>query len=133
LHEIKLQELADNKTLTQATLQIAQMLGMYQAELARVLGLQCGDIGDFAAAKKQLRSGSAEWGRARQFVTLYERLYQYFAGDAVAIYHWLRVTHAQLAAVPLLMMVDEGRLDELVTWFDTAVAGSLPHANEANP
>ena len=92
------------------------MLGMYQAELARVLGLQCGDIGDFAVAKRTLQSASPEWEKARSFVSLYEQLYQYFAGDAVAMYHWLRAKQTELAGVPLLLMVDEGRLDELVDW-----------------
>jgi hypothetical protein len=56
VHEIKLQDLHDENSLTQAVLPICQMLGMYQAKLARVLGLQCGDIGDFAAAKSTLHT-----------------------------------------------------------------------------
>jgi hypothetical protein len=130
LHEIKLNELADDKALTQAVVQITQMLGMYQAELARVLGLQCADIGDFASGKKRLQTGSTEWAKARQFVTLYERLYQHFGGDAVAMYHWLRTTHPQLAASPLLLMVDEGRLDAVVAWFDTAATWKPQNADK---
>lgn len=132
MHEIQLTELTDNKALTQAVVQITQMLGMYQAELARVLGLQCSDIGAFASASKFLQPGSSEWRKAERFVTLYQRLYQHFAGDPVAMYHWLRARHAQLAGVPLLLMVDEGRLDDLVDWFDTATARNAQHVGEAN-
>ena len=131
MHEIKLQDQTDAKSLTQAVLQITQMLGMYQAELARVLGLQCSDIGAFASAKTTLPTGSRAWDKATLFVRLYAQLYQYHHGDAVAMYHWLRARHPELAASPLLLMVDEGRLAELVDWFDTAVAGSTQHAGEA--
>lgn len=130
MHEIKLTELADSKVVTQAVVQITQMLGMYQAELARVLGLQCADIGDFASGKQRLQPGSSEWAKARQFVTLYERLYQHFGGDAVAMYHWLRATHPQLAGIPLLLMVDEGQLDAIVAWFDTAATWKPEYAGK---
>jgi hypothetical protein len=127
VHEIKLNALQDARQLTQAVLQITQMLGMYQAELARVLGLQCSDIGAMAAANRVLSPAMPEWQRAQQFVSLYERLYQHFAGDAVAMYHWLRAKQAPLAASPLLLMVDEGRLDEVVAWFELTPTRNTPH------
>ncbi len=127
MHLIQLDKLNNERQLTQAVLQITQMLGMYQAELARVLGLQCRDIGDFASANKVLPTGSPEWEKARQFVTLYERLYQYCAGDAVAMYHWLRVTHPDLAGVPMLLMVDEGCLEDVLNWFESEAARSAHH------
>lgn len=130
MHEIKLKDLTDARQLTQAVLQITQMLGMYQAELARVLGLQCGDIGAMASANQVLPEGSSEWEKARQFVMLYERLYRLLGGDAVAICHWLRARHSHFGQSPLLLMVDEGRLDELNTWFDTSDSKVLPHAGK---
>lgn len=128
MHEIKLADLGDDKALTQAVLQIAQMLGLYQAELARVLGLQCGDIGAFATARAQLSSGTSSWQQARRFVCLYEHLFGYFAGDAVAMYHWLRARQANLADTPLLLMVDAGRLDDVLSWFDSAAEKDREHA-----
>lgn len=121
VHEIKLAELSDDRALTQAVLQIAQMLGLFQAELARVLGVQCGDIGAFAAARATLQAGTPAWEQARRFVILYEHLFRYFAGDAVAMYHWLRVRQVNLADIPLLLMVDAGRLDLVLSWFDSEV------------
>lgn len=132
MHEITLKDIADDKALTQAVLQITQMLGMYQAELARVLGLQCGDIGAFASAQKVLAAGSPGWEKARRFVTLYQLLHRHFAGDSVAIYHWLRTTHTQLAGVPMLLMVDEGRLDDVLDWFETPTARSSQHGSKIN-
>ena len=130
MHEIKLNDLQDSRQLTQAVLQITQMLGMYQAELARVLGLQCSDVGAMASANRVLPEGSPEWVKAKRVVTLYERLYRLFAGDAVAMYHWLRARHASLSDTPLLLMVDEGRLDEVIAWFDSADAKGFPHAGK---
>lgn len=119
MHEIKLNELKDDAALTQAVVQITQLLGMYQAEAARVLGLQCEDIGAFATAKRLLQAGSPEWEKARQFVMMYERLYALFAGDSIAIYHWLRAQHAELGSTPLLLIVDEGKLTEVIGWLES--------------
>jgi hypothetical protein len=130
VHEIKLNDLKDARQLTQAVLQITQMLGMYQAELARILGLQCSDIGALASASQVLTEGSLEWGKARQFVALYERLYRFFAGDAVAIFHWLRASHTALDDTPLILLVDEDRLDEVLAWFDSAAARELLHGSK---
>lgn len=133
MHEIKLIDLADDKALTRTVLQISQMLGMYQAELARVLGIQCGDVGAFASARAQLQSGSPPWQRARQFVSLYERLFEYCDGDAVDIFHWLRVRQPGLPETPLLLMVDEGRLEEVLAWFESAPDRRQIYAGKNKP
>ncbi|MBI1424168.1 MAG: hypothetical protein GC149_11920 [Gammaproteobacteria bacterium] len=133
MHEIKLDDLKDARLLTQAVLQITQMLGMYQAELARILGLQCNDIGEMASARQVLSPDSPAWRRARQFVVLYERLYRHFAGDGVAIYHWLRTEQAQLAASPFLAMVDAGRLDDVVGCFESGPMRNLHDDGKTRP
>lgn len=130
MHEIKLKALKDARQLTQAVLQISQMLGMYQAELARVLGLQCGDIGAMASANGILAVGSSEWGKARRFVIFYEQLYRFCAGDAVTMYHWLRKPHPGLGGTPLLLLVDEHRLDDLIDWFDSLAVEGIRHAGK---
>jgi hypothetical protein len=130
VHQIKLSEVNDDKALTRAVLQIGEMLGLYQAELARVLGLQCADIGAIASGKRQLSAGSPAWQQARGFVSLYELLYRHCGGDPVAIYHWLRSQPVQFNTSPLLMMVDEGRLSELVDFLQPANTGNLSHAGK---
>jgi hypothetical protein len=42
----------DPRQLTQSVLQAAQLLGMYQAELARILSVNCWENGELANAKK---------------------------------------------------------------------------------
>lgn len=120
MHQIKPQVAMDAVALTQAVLQISEMLGIYHAELARVLGLLCPDIGAFAAAKRHLIVNSSAWEQARRFVTMYDLLYQRFAGDPVAMYHWLRTPPPNWHNTPLLAMVDEGRLPDVIACLQAA-------------
>jgi hypothetical protein len=41
-----------------------QFLNLYHAELARILGLQCGNIGALAGGGWELRAGSPAWIQA---------------------------------------------------------------------
>ena len=102
------------RKLTQTVLQITAMLDLYQAELARVLGIQCGDIGQLASGRRCLQPDTEAWDRATRFVRFYQLLYRQMAGDGVAMRHWLRIEDRQLAAVPHRLIVDEGRLHDVV-------------------
>jgi len=104
----------DPRRLTQAVLQIVEMLGLYQAELARILRLKCGDIGQLAAARQSLEPATPAWAQALLLVRCYRSLYELQQGDGVAMRHWLRVPDAMLGGVPHLLLVDEGRLAEVV-------------------
>ena len=96
--------------LTPAVLQACEMLGMYQAELASVLGLQCADIGRMSSIKQFLLPDSMAWENAILFIRLFQCLYNKFNGNEAAMYHWLRADNKQLAGSPLLLIVDEGKL-----------------------
>ena len=100
--------------MTQAVLQITGLLGMYQAELARVLYLNCADIGEMANARAVIQPGTLAWQQAEQFIRFFERLYQRYAGDEVKMCHWLRAQQAGLNTSPLLLMVDEHRLADVI-------------------
>ena len=51
-----------DRKFSQSLVQVIELLGMYHAELARILGQQCGDISDLASGKnaliKTLKQGS---------------------------------------------------------------------------
>ena len=111
---------ADPRKRTQAVLQITWMLGLYQAELARVLGIKCGDIGRLASGRENLQPDTDAWLQAGQFVYFYQLLYRRMAGDGVAMRHWLRIEDRQLAGVPHRLMIDEGRLPEVVDFLEHA-------------
>ena len=108
----------DPRSLSQAVLQIIDMLGLYQAELARVLHLKCADIGELAAARWCLEPGSEAWEQALLFVRFYRALFANMEGDGVAMRHWLRVEQSSLGGVPHLLIVDADRLQEVVTYLE---------------
>jgi hypothetical protein len=102
------------RRLTQAVLQIVDMLGLYQAELARMLRLKCGDIGRLAAAQECLEPATPAWEQAQLLVRCYRALYVVQHGDGVAMRHWLHVPDQALGGVPHLLIVDDGRLADVV-------------------
>jgi hypothetical protein len=113
-------ETSDPRKLTQAVLQIINLLDMYQAELARVLHLKCGDIGELSCARQYLETGTGHWQQALLFVRFYRLLYDRMGGDGVAMRHWLRVENDGLGGVPHLMIVDDDRLAEVVRYLENA-------------
>jgi len=100
-------------------IQVVDMLDLYHAELARILHLQCSDIGRLANAQTLLIPASEAWGRACDFVHFYQLLYQHQQANGVAMRHWLRRLHPRFAQTPHLMLIDENRLHELVDYLDS--------------
>lgn len=120
MHLITLVEASRNeKMLSQSVLQITQMLGLYHAELARILHLNCADIGELAEGKSSLVKNSPQWTQALKWVQFYECLYAHCRGEEAAMCHWLRRPHGALGSVPLYAMVDEGRIDEVLALLRT--------------
>jgi hypothetical protein len=90
------------------------MLDLYQAELARILHLQCTDIGRLANGQALLQPGTTAWEQARDFIKFYGFLYEHHAANGVAMRNWLRRRHKAFGQTPHLMLVDEYRLQELI-------------------
>ncbi|MCP4076847.1 MAG: hypothetical protein GY744_11775 [Gammaproteobacteria bacterium] len=107
------------RKLTQAVIQVVDMLDLYHAELARILHLQCSDIGRLANAQTLLIPASEPWNRACEFVFFYQLLYQHQKANGVTMRHWLRRFHPRFSQTPHLMLVDENRLPELVEYLDS--------------
>lgn len=112
------QAVDDPRALTQVVLQITTMLGLFQAELARVLQVNCVDIGQQPSGRQILEPGTGAWDQAQLFARFYRGLYERMQGDGVAMRHWLRVENKTLQGTPHLLMVDENRLDELVDYVE---------------
>jgi hypothetical protein len=112
----------DPHRLTRSALQLTELLGLYQAELARLLHVHCGDIGRLASGRHCLEPVTVAWEQARLLVRLYQALYVRLNGDGVAMYHWLRVPQQALGGVPHLLLVDEGRLAEVVCYLEQPAA-----------
>ncbi len=106
--------MASPARLTPAVLQAASMLGLYHAELARILGLLCGEVGQLASARKRLEPDSPAWQQAVSFLRFYRAIYQLHEGDRIASWHWLRVHNTDLQGVPLLLLVDDEQLPRVL-------------------
>lgn len=102
------------QNLTPAVLQAAEMLGMYHAELARVLHLKCGDIGDLTSMRKTLQPGTDAWMKALLFVQFFNDLYNKQNGNGSAMCHWLRSENDKLQSTPLLCIVDNDELERVI-------------------
>jgi hypothetical protein len=107
--------------LTQSVIQITEMLGMYRAELARVLHIRCEDIGRLIDDRKNLEPDTESWEQAILFVRLYEILYEYCEGNGVAMCHWLRTNNQKLAGEPLLLIVDDNKLQQVFSFLEKEV------------
>ena len=115
MHKIKLSDVVCSETIfTQSVLQITEMLGIYHAELARIIHLRCADIGDISSTQKNIQKNSEAWSQAEKYIQMYECLYQKHNGDETRIYNWLRKENNVLDGVPLYLMVDELRIDDVI-------------------
>ncbi len=115
MHLIKVTEVSDSeKKLTQAVLQITQMLGIYNAELARILHLRCADIGELSSAHTNIQSNTEAWFQAIKYVEMYEGLYYLCEGSEIKMNNWLRKKHKYLQAIPLYLMVDEQKINRVI-------------------
>lgn len=108
----------DPRQRTLAVLQLAALLDLYQAELARMLELQCPDIGRLASGQQLLQPGTRAWQQAGLLLRCYQALYRVMAGNGVAMRHWLRVHVDALQGIPHRLLVDEGRLVVVVEYLE---------------
>ena len=98
------------RKLSQSVIQVIELLGMYNAELARILGQQCGDIGELTSGQRCIKQDTEAWQQAELFIETYNLLFDYFDGDSVAMYHWMRAENKYLAGTPHFLIVDENKL-----------------------
>lgn len=108
----------DAGKLTQSLVQVMQVLDLYQAEVARILKLQCGDVDRLSQGHEFLQLHSSPWKLTKEFIRFYQLLYQYHQGQGVAMRNWLRRRHVEFDQTPHLMLVDEGRLQEISAWLE---------------
>lgn len=93
-------------------LQVTQMLGVYHAELARILHLQCSDIGDLANTENVISINSTSWAQAENYIELYEYLYVLFDGDEPLMNNGLRKKNKILDAVLDVLKVNLSKTEK---------------------
>ena len=89
---------ASERRLSQSVIQVIELLGMYHAELARILGLQCSDIGELTSAQRCIQRDTESWQRAVLFIRTYHLLFDYFES---------------LNGTPHFLIVDDGQLQRV--------------------
>ena len=109
------------RKISQSVIQVIAHLSMYDAELARILGLQCSDIGELTSGKRCIKQGSDAWRQAVCFIEMYHLLYDCFDGDNVAMYHWMRADNRHLRGTPHFLIVDDGQLQIIRDYLSQAV------------
>jgi len=114
--------------LSRNVVQIMDMLQLYQAEMARILGLQCGDVASLAQARTRLKPDTHAWQQACLLVRCYRALYDACQGNGVAMYHWLHRDLPELGGTPHRLMVDEHALAGVVAYLEESPrnAGATP-------
>ena len=93
---------------------VTDSLGLYRAELARILCLKCGDVSDPVHLETLLSDNADVKKRAERFIHFYQLLDNRFSGDPVAILHWFRKDNKALGTTPFLAMVDDDRLEDVI-------------------
>lgn len=101
------------RKISQSVIQVIELLGMYNAELARILGQHCGDIGELTTGRRCIKQGSEAWHQAALFIETYNLLFDNFDGDSVAMYHWMRTYNKHLKGTPHFLMVDDNKLQTI--------------------
>lgn len=89
-------------------------LGLYRAELARILGLNCADVSDSQNLELLFESNTAVRSRAELFIRFFLLLEMLFPDDTVLMVNWIRKDNVDLGTTPFLAMVDFGKLSDVV-------------------
>lgn len=100
--------------LSQSVVQAAAMLGLVRAEVGRILGFKCAEFSALFEGRRVLEEGTPAYRNGELFVRLYQALYDRMAGDGVQMVHWLRRHDRALGNAPFYLIVDEGRLAEVL-------------------
>jgi len=113
------------RKISQSVIQVIELLHMYHAELARILGQQCGEIGELSSGQNCIKKDTSAWHAAVLFINTYHQLYDYFDGDSVAMYHWMRAHNQKLNGTPHFLIVDDGQLQAVHDYLISANSSKM--------
>ena len=92
----------------------ADSLGLYRAELARILRLLCPDVSDPEHLEKLLSDNKEVREQAERFVYFHALLEAQFPDNSTGMVHWFRKKNVRLSTTPFHAMVDHGRLEDVI-------------------
>lgn len=106
------------EVLTKAVLKAADILGLNQMALARVLGVSASTVTRMRASQYQLEKNSKGWELATLLVRLYRGLDVIMASDETALRAWMQGPNTDLHAAPAALIANITGLVQTVAYVD---------------
>ena len=104
--------------LTIAVLRSADIMGLNQSTLAKVLGVSAASVSRMRAGDYRLTPNSKEWELATLLVRLFRGRDAIMAGDEAALRSWLDSPNAALRDKPRELLTQVARLTRTVDYVD---------------
>ena len=109
------------RVLTSATLKAAELLGITQADLARIIGVSAPTVSRMKAGAYRLSEERKEWSLAALLVRLYRSVDSIVAGRTEDARAWMWGANRDLGgAVPAELIADVQGLVHVVDYLDAA-------------
>lgn len=105
---------ASPESLSHAVVQAGEMLGIERAEVASIINFMCEGTRALYEDRVVLEPNTETWRRAELFVRLYQSLSGKMGGDRTKMVHWLGTENPALGGEPLVVMEDQGRLEDVL-------------------
>lgn len=110
---------AEARVVSQAACRAASALGLSQAELAEVLGVDASLVSRLVRGERHLQpTRKAVWERALLFIRLFRSLDGYFSGQEQHARAWLAAPNTALNAAPASLLVSAEGLVRVLTYVD---------------
>jgi hypothetical protein len=106
------------ESLSHAVVQAGEELGIQQAEVASIINFMCEGTHALFEDRVVLEPNTETWRRAELFVRLHQALRDKMHGDRAKMVHWLGTENPALGGEPLVVMEDEGRLEDVLALLD---------------
>lgn len=98
-----------------------EQLGLYRAELARILGLHCDDVSDAVQLELLLDTSQVIHHQAERFIRMFRLAELFCSKENHPITNWFRQPMDELGTSPFYAMVDQGRLEDLVALLNSKI------------
>lgn len=109
---------AEALTVTKATVNAAERLGLSARQLSAVLGLSEASVSRMKKLEFRLERGTKPFELALLFIRLFRSLDAITGGDETVARHWLRNANSVLAGVPVEKIVTISGLTDVLAYLD---------------
>ena len=106
------------EVLTGAVLNAAEIMGLNQATLARVLGISTASVSRMKAGSLMLKEGTKTWELATMLLRLFRSLDAIVAGDERSMRLWLTGYNTALNDAPVDLIVSAQGLARTLSYVD---------------